>query len=138
MNDQQVTFNVLEAMKSLDEVEDCNFISVVDFVVTKRIDSCCSNEDIKVATFEELKKEDVTPNQIAWLGEKQVVRHNRHFKYLDLSNREVKPTVPSIESPFSIELNLLHSHLKYVYLGKNNTLFVIISSSLNADQLDGL
>ena len=33
VNDQQVTFNVLEAMKNPDEVEDCNFLSVVDFVV---------------------------------------------------------------------------------------------------------
>ena len=93
VNDQQVTFNVLEAMKSPDEVEDCNFMSVVDFVVTKRIDSCCSNEDIKAATFEELEEEDVAPNQIAWLGEKQSVRYNRHFEYLDLSNRKVKPTI---------------------------------------------
>ena len=35
VNDQQVTFNVLEAMKSSDEIEDCNILSVVDFLVTK-------------------------------------------------------------------------------------------------------
>ena len=32
VNDQQVTFNVLEAMRNSDEVEDCNFLSVVDFL----------------------------------------------------------------------------------------------------------
>ena len=40
VNDQQVTFNVLEAMKNPDELEDCNFLSVVDFVVVDRIDRC--------------------------------------------------------------------------------------------------
>ena len=61
-------FNVLEAMKSSDEIEDCNFFSVIDFLVTKRIDSCCSKEEIRAATFEELEEEDTAATQIAWLG----------------------------------------------------------------------
>ena len=56
MNDQQVTFNVLEAMKSLDEVEDCNFVSVVDLAMTEMIDSYCNKEEIKATTFEELEE----------------------------------------------------------------------------------
>ena len=56
VNDQQVTFNVLDAMKSPDEVEDCNLISVVDFTVTKRLNSWCSKEEMKSATFEELEE----------------------------------------------------------------------------------
>ncbi|XP_024046553.1 uncharacterized protein LOC112100913 [Citrus clementina] len=40
VNDQQVTFNVLEAMRNPDEVEDCNFLSVVDLVVADRMDRC--------------------------------------------------------------------------------------------------
>ena len=64
VNDQQVTFNVLEAIKNPDEAEDCNFLSVVDFVVADRMDKCCSNEVIKVATFESFEEEDVAANQI--------------------------------------------------------------------------
>ena len=56
INDQQVIFNVLDAMKCPDNVENCNFINVVDFTITKRLNSCCSNEEIKAATFEELEK----------------------------------------------------------------------------------
>ena len=56
VNDQQVTFNVLEVMKKPDVAEDCNFPSVVDFVIADRIDRCCSNEIIKVATFESFKE----------------------------------------------------------------------------------
>ena len=121
-------------MKSLDKVEDCNLISVVDLAVTERLNRCCSKEEIKAATFEELEEEDVAAGHIAWLGEKQPARHVKPFESLDLSNREVKSFVPSIESPPILELKLLPSHLKYVYLRTNNTLPVIILSSLNIDQ----
>ncbi|KAH9802189.1 hypothetical protein KPL71_001277 [Citrus sinensis] len=79
MNDQQVTFNVLEAMRSPDEVEDCNFLSVVDFIVADRMDKCCSNEINKVTTFEDVEEEDVAANQIDWMEEKQFDRHNRAY-----------------------------------------------------------
>ncbi|KAH9735010.1 hypothetical protein KPL71_017596 [Citrus sinensis] len=132
VNDQQVTFNVLEAMKNPNEVEDCNFLSVVDFVVADRMDRCCSNEINKVTTFEDLEEKDVAANQIDWKEDKQSDRHNKFIEHLNLSDREVKITLPYIESPPSFELKLLPSHLKYVYLGQNNTLPVIISSTLNA------
>ena len=121
-------------MKSPDEVEDYNLISIVDFTVTERLNNCCSKEDIKAATFEELEEEDATTVHIAWLGVKQLLRYDRHFEPLDLLSREVKLSTPSIESPLILELKLLPSHLKYVYLGKNNTLPIIISSFLNTDQ----
>ncbi|KAK9180015.1 hypothetical protein WN943_029222 [Citrus x changshan-huyou] len=138
VNDQQVTFNVLEAMKNPDEVEDCNFLSVVDFVVADRMDRCCSNEINKVTTFEDLEEEDVAANQIDWMEEKQYDRHNRFIEHLNLSDMKVKTTLPSIESSSSLELKLLPSHLKYVYLGQNNTLPVITSSTLNAGQEQSL
>ena len=107
VHDQQVTFNVLDAMKSPDEVEDCNFINVVDFTVAERLHSCYSKEEISVVTFKELKDEDLEIADIIWLGEKQPIRADRHFESLDLSNREVKLYIPSIESPLILELKLL-------------------------------
>ena len=56
-------------MKSPDEAEDCNFMSVVDIVVTERIDRCCSTEVIEAVTFESLEEEDVAAAQIDWSGE---------------------------------------------------------------------
>ena len=133
VNDQQVTFNVLEGMKNPDEAEDCNFLSVVDFVVANRIDKCCSNEIIKVANFENFE-EDVAANQLDWMDGKQSNRHSRFFEHLNLLDMEVKTHLPSIESLLILELKLLPSHLKYVYLGQNNTLPVIISSTLDVGQ----
>ena len=151
VNDQQVTFNVLEAMKSPNEAEDCNFLNVLDFVVADRIDRCCSKEIIKVATFESLEEEYVAANQIDWMKGKQSVanqidwmkgkqsnRHNRFVEHLNLLDREVKITLPSIESSLIFELKLLPSHLKYAYLSQNNTLPVIISSTLDKGQEQSL
>lgn len=76
VNDQQITFNVLDTMKNPDEVENCNTISVVDVAATKRLNSYCSKEEINAATFEELEEENVAAVYIAWLGEKQPARHN--------------------------------------------------------------
>ena len=131
VNDQQVIFNVLEAMKNPDELEDYNFLNVVDFVVANIIDRCFSNEINKATIFEGFEAKDVTANQIDWTEGKKSDRHNRFIEHLNLSNREVKITLPSIKSSSNLELKLLPSHLKYVYLGQNNTLPVIISSTLN-------
>ena len=59
--------NVLNAIKSPDEIEECNFISVVDFVVTEMLNNCCNNEEINVATLEELEDEDSETTIIAWV-----------------------------------------------------------------------
>ncbi|KAH9671394.1 hypothetical protein KPL70_017357 [Citrus sinensis] len=112
VNDQQVTFNVLEAMRNPDEIEDCNFLSVVDLVVTGRVDRCCSNVLNKVTTFEEVEEEDVAAIQIDWMDKQQSNRHNRAIEHLNLSDREVKTTLSSIESPPSLKLKMLSSHLK--------------------------
>ena len=44
----------------------------------------------------------------------------------------------SIEKPPQVELKPLPEHLKYLYLGESETLVVIISTSLDADQEDRL
>ncbi|KAH9681200.1 hypothetical protein KPL71_026880 [Citrus sinensis] len=135
---EQVTFNVLEAMRNPDEIEDCNFLSVVDLVVADRMDRCCNNILNKVTTFEEVEEEDVAAIQPDWMDKQQYNRHNRVIEHLNLSDREAKTTLPSTESPHTLELKLLPSHLKYAYLGQNNTLPVIISSTLDAGQEQSL
>ena len=50
---------------------------------------------------------------------------------LDLKNRPNLPAKPSIEEPLVVELKKLPSYLKYVFLGTNNTLLVILAANLN-------
>lgn len=65
---------MFDAMKCPDDVEDCNFISVMNFAVLERLTSCCSNEEIKAAAFEELEDEELKMVDISLLGEKQPFR----------------------------------------------------------------
>ena len=68
----------------------------MDFVVADRIDRYCSNEINKVTTFEGFEENDVAANQIDWMEGKKSDRHNRFVEHLNLSDREVKTTLPSI------------------------------------------
>lgn len=40
INDQQVNFNVFDAMKCPDDVKYCNFVNIMDFFVAERLTSC--------------------------------------------------------------------------------------------------
>lgn len=80
VNYQQVTFNMLDAMKSPDEVQDYNFVSVVDFTVIKRLNICCNKEEINVVTFKKVQDKDPEKANIVWLEEKQSFRTDKHFE----------------------------------------------------------
>jgi len=45
----------------------------------------------------------------------------------DLKNKKTPPAKPSIEEPPKLELKVLPSHLRYVFLGESNTLPIIIA-----------
>ena len=47
------------------KVENFNFISIVNFTISERLNSCCNNEEIKVVTFEEFEDEDLKTIDIA-------------------------------------------------------------------------
>ena len=57
----------------------------------------------------------------------------KKFK-LDMKNRESPPTKPSIEEAPKVELKALPPHLRYEFLGKGDTLPVIIASDLDEQQ----
>ena len=50
---------------------------------------------------------------------------------LDMQHRESPPANPFIEDAPKLELKPLPPHLRYVFLGKDNTLLVFITSDLN-------
>uniref|UniRef100_M1DGD9 Integrase core domain containing protein n=1 Tax=Solanum tuberosum TaxID=4113 RepID=M1DGD9_SOLTU len=57
---------------------------------------------------------------------------------LDMKNRDSPPTKPFIKEAPKLELKALPSHLRYVFLGRDGTLPVIIASDLNAEQVEAL
>ena len=56
----------------------------------------------------------------------------------DMKNHESPPAKPSIEEALKLELKALPSHLRYVFLGKGDTLSVIIASDFNVKQVECL
>ncbi|XP_070019997.1 uncharacterized protein [Nicotiana sylvestris] len=57
---------------------------------------------------------------------------------LDLENRATPPAKPSIIEPPQLELKPLPPHLRYKFLGSNDTLPIIVSSLLNDVQPDAM
>ncbi|KAH0634861.1 hypothetical protein KY284_037647 [Solanum tuberosum] len=57
---------------------------------------------------------------------------------LDMKNRESPPARPPIVEAPKVELKALPPHLMYVFLGRENTLPVIIAAYLNARQVECL
>ncbi|KAK4724087.1 hypothetical protein R3W88_026866 [Solanum pinnatisectum] len=57
---------------------------------------------------------------------------------LDMKNRDSPPARPSVEEAPKLELKALPSHLRYVFLGKDGTLTVIIAADLNVAQVEAL
>ena len=56
------------------------------------------------------------------------------IRYEPIPDLTKKPLLSSIQSLPQLELKSLPNMVKYVYLGSNNTLPVIITTSLNSDQ----
>ena len=109
VNDQQVTFNVLDAMKNPDDIEDCNFISVVDFVVVERLHSYCNKEEINAVTIEEFDDEDHGVANIAWPWEKQPFKIDEQIQQRELTpdQQEFRVNDPKMEHYMGAKVNSL-------------------------------
>ncbi|XP_038874990.1 uncharacterized protein LOC120067513 [Benincasa hispida] len=100
VDNEEIKFNVLNALKFPDS-EDCQLNSIE---LPEEETNVC-----EVLALEENLKESEPPSLI---------------------ERRAKPTRPSLEEPPELELKQLPGHLKYAFLGTNNTLPVIISANL--------
>ncbi|XP_061348802.1 uncharacterized protein LOC133294170, partial [Gastrolobium bilobum] len=128
VNDEQVTFNVLKAMKYPDQVEECASMDTIDAVLLQQLKQQTEIEPLNVAIAEECANdEDKMKECLAWVDSQPIRPYKeRHFE--SLGERVIKILKPSIEEPPILKLKPLPQHLKYAYLGDENTLHVIISS----------
>ena len=96
-------------MKSIDDVEDCNFISVIDFTVVERLNRYCSNEEINAVTFEELDDEDRGAANIARSGDKQPFRIDKQIQQRELTSdqQEFKVNKPRVKHYIGADVNSL-------------------------------
>ncbi|KAL5562245.1 hypothetical protein UlMin_031992 [Ulmus minor] len=133
VQDVNVTFNVFQAMKFPNEVEECSALSLVDSLVSERFAECCSSP-MQSAMGENSDSEEQAEVECSWAETKQRIQ----AEPLDMSSREFKLPKSSIEEPPNLELKPLPSHLRYAYLGEVSTLPVIISAQLSETQEEQL
>ncbi|XP_038885996.1 uncharacterized protein LOC120076303 [Benincasa hispida] len=111
INDQQVKFNVLNALKYPGDMENCQYVGELQ-------------EEHWHESREESEEEDFG---IGAMLEENCVAIQTEPDWHE-----------SREDPPMLELKALLVHLKYVYLGGNNTLPVIISASLSKEKEEAL
>ncbi|KAK9028455.1 hypothetical protein V6N11_025615 [Hibiscus sabdariffa] len=136
VGDQTMTINVYNTIRYMDNGEECQ--SLQDSVATATADDTelCYNSSIQIEDFMNLQEENQEEVDDLPFQEQQIKpfipRSGMEFESLDFT--EFVPLKSSLEISPSLELKPLPSHLKYVSLGANDTLPVIISSQLNANQ----
>ncbi|KAA3484799.1 RNA-directed DNA polymerase-like protein [Gossypium australe] len=97
VNDQQITFNIFDAMKCVDENEECQAIGFLGSAVEEEFAKLCHNNS----------DDDRDPFELAeveLIGELGGVMETKQFECR-----------PSIEDPHTLELKPLPLHLKYNY-----------------------
>ncbi|XP_038880330.1 uncharacterized protein LOC120071970 [Benincasa hispida] len=124
VDDQQVKFNILNALKYPSDMENYQYVGELQ-------------EEHWHEPLEKLEEKDFGISAM-WEENCVAIQTESGFETLKLSERTMQRTKPSLEEPPMLELKSLPVHLKYVYLGSNNTLPVIISASLSKEKEEAL
>ncbi|GKV35161.1 hypothetical protein SLEP1_g43465 [Rubroshorea leprosula] len=136
IHDEEIVFNVLDAMKNCDHDGSAVLrIDVVANVVAENFNASRLDDPIDNCIVNALDvKADSADNNIleaaAILGGKCHRQPQKGGNFLPLDAPSTVTVKPSKEEPPTLELKPLPFQFKYVYLGDSNTLPVIISTSL--------
>ena len=133
-----VNLNIFNVIKGMGDEEDMCEINMVDSVVQKYLDNVSHDDPLKSCLVSPSWDEEVTTLESEFLH--SIIEHKDVLevngwkpKFETLPPNEDK-TLPSEERPPKLELKPLPTHLKYAFLGEEDTFPVIISSSLDLTQ----
>ncbi|KAJ9541005.1 hypothetical protein OSB04_027511 [Centaurea solstitialis] len=146
VNDQNVTFNVFTSMKYPNDMEECSVLgSLESWCQEETLEEILETDDLDDIEFDEddLNVDDLEDEEIENDNSDEssdefadMLQLVAAYEMLEASTRE--NPLPSIEAPPELELKQLPAHLKYVFLGKENKLPVIISATLEPKQEEDL
>jgi len=132
VNDEEVTFQVIKVMKLPHAYESISVIDVVDEVkaaVEVNMEEECLGEAFAIILVnfdgEDMERCMESMNALKGLGS---YTYEPKKLSLDLESRVTPPAKPSIIEPPQLELKPLPPHLRYKFVGSNETLPVIVSS----------
>ena len=133
-----VNMNIFNVIKGMGDEEDMCEVNMVDSMVQKYLDNVSHNDLLKSCLVCPSWDEEVTTLESEFLH--SIILHIEVLevngwapKFEPLPPNEDK-ALPSEERPPKLELKPLPTHLKYAFLGEEETFPVIISSSLELNQ----
>ena len=133
-----VNLNIFNVIKGMGDEEDVCEVNMVDSVVHKYLDNVSYDDPLMSCLVSPSWDEEVTTLELEFLH--SIIEHNEVLEVNGWAPKfEPLPPIedralPSEERPPKLELKPLPSHLKYAFLGVEETFPVIISSSLELDQ----
>ncbi|PIN21729.1 DNA-directed DNA polymerase [Handroanthus impetiginosus] len=137
VEDQQIIFNVFEAMKFPNESDECFDVSLFDNLVGNESIVEQPLDPLERALLDLLDEKNKEDHEVVKTLDASKYFKSRRVESLERTTPS-KVLKPSIEEPPTLELKPLPSHLCYAYLGESDTLPVIISSSLSDLQVEKL
>ncbi|KAL4295954.1 hypothetical protein GQ457_12G013970 [Hibiscus cannabinus] len=128
VNDQQFKKAILRPNNQAADIDDCWTVQTPRNLTT--------SHSIYPDNKEALDKvvDQTHPETCNWIQ----LRAGKYFEPINYTTKTCKIEKPSTEQPPKLELKQLPEQLKYVYLGENETLPVIISFKLQATQEEKL
>ena len=141
VNNQEVTFNIFKAMDYPKAADECFAFDVIESAVGGLKNHVLPEDPLEAAMLVEEVEEinEEIKAMINWFDSTQSIFPSRQpFESLDLPATTSKVNRPSCEVPPILELKQLPNHLRYAFLGNDNTLPVIISALLTPLQEEKL
>ena len=133
-----VNLNIFNVIKGMGDEADVCEVNMVDSVVQKYLDNVSYDDPLMSCLVSPSWDEDVTTSKSEFLH--SIIEHKEVLEVNGWAPKfEPLPPIkdrvlPSEERPPKLELKPLSSHLKYAFLGVEETFPVIISSSLESKQ----
>ncbi|CAN6542459.1 unnamed protein product [Malus baccata var. baccata] len=136
-----INFNLSDSMKFPNEKHSCFAIDVIDSLAQDHFDNLKDDalelviaQGMDMKNIETATKEPHGKNEesIAVPPSEEVIEMVAALESLPSQSVSTNKLLPSVVQPPTLELKPLPSHLKYVFLGEDETLPVIISSSITA------
>ena len=133
-----VNLNIFNVIKEIEDDEDVCEVNMIESVVQNYADHVSYDDPLKSFLVSPSCVKKVTTSELEFLH--SIIKHNEVIEANGWAPRfETFPPIEdrvflSEEKPPKLELKPLPSHLKYAFLGVEDTFPVIISSSLESDQ----
>ena len=127
-----VNLNIFNVIKEIGDDEDVCEVNMIEFVVQNYVNHVSYDDSIKSCLVSLSCVEEVTTSELEFLH--SIIEHSEVMEANGWAPRFEKlppiedKVLPSKEKPPKLELKPLPSHLKYAFLGVEETFPVIISS----------